>query len=257
MVEKVQSLVKAFAILEYLSLSSDPVVLSQISKACNLPQATAHRFLVSLCDMGYVQNAGGGNYHMTNKILQLCRNSILNNHFLAVVHKHMNKLSKILNMAVQIVVRDGCEVVYIDAVVNTSAATNTITRIGHRVPMYRTATGRSILATLEDSEVKMILKNSNRIATTPYTIVQLDKLMEEIHNVRSKGYAVNFQEDEVGIVCVATALNNGNAGTRRTTDTSCAISVSFPIRGSKNENINKISTELIKTRNDILSEMAF
>jgi DNA-binding IclR family transcriptional regulator len=206
--------------------------------------------------MGYVQNVGGGNYHMTNKLLQLCRNSILNNHFLAVARIHMNKLSKILNVPVQVVVRDGQDVVYIDAVINTSTTTNTITRIGHRVPMYRTAAGRSILATLEDSEAENVLKNSNRVAATPYTIVEIDKLMEEIRNIRERGYAVNIQEDEVGIICVAVALSS-NSSSGQPTETSYAISISWPNRKTKNENISKIALELMKTRDNILFETAF
>jgi DNA-binding IclR family transcriptional regulator len=119
--------------------------------------------------------------------------------------------------------------------------------------MYRSAAGRCVLAAMEDKEVQGILEYSNRVQTTPNTIVEIAKLMDEICKIRQNGYAINKEEDEIGITCIATSLSRNN-NANLLLEAPYAISVSYPASRLRSENLNHIIAELLKTRNDILSE---
>lgn len=249
MENSIQSVGRAFAILQYLATCEEAAPLSQISAACALPQATTHRFLLTLCSLGYVRNTGGGAYTLTLKLLGLCRKSVGSSTILSVCRPHLERLTALVNEILQIVIRDGNEVIYIEKIGTTSDSVEISTRVGHRVPVYRCASGRSILAALPEEEAERILKSCNRISTTKNTIVDLDSLKEQLRIIRKNGYALNLEEDEVGIRCVATALSNEQL------TTNYAFSFSLPTLRLTRERTEFLANALIQARDNILSEL--
>ena len=75
-----------------------------------------------------------------------------------------------------------------------------------KLPMYRCAVGKAILATLDNTEIANIFNSSKVIATSPNTITSFDRLMAEIETTRQLGYAIDNEENEVGVRCIATSL---------------------------------------------------
>jgi IclR family acetate operon transcriptional repressor len=77
------------------------------------------------------------------------------------------------------------------------------TQLGARVPMYCTAVGKSILAHMPEEELNRILEEESLIAHTPYTITNVFQLREDLKTVRRTGYAIDNEEREIGVRCVA------------------------------------------------------
>ena len=102
---------------------------------------------------------------------------------------------------------DGHEGVYIDKVEGRSAVIF-YSRIGRRFPLHSTAVGKVLLAYKEDTEVKTLLKDYNYSIQTPYTFQNEAQLLEELKVVKQQGYALDNQENELGVRCIAVPIRN-------------------------------------------------
>ncbi|MEG2175827.1 MAG: IclR family transcriptional regulator, partial [Oscillibacter sp.] len=80
--------------------------------------------------------------------------------------------------------------------------------VGMHAPMYCTGVGKSILALLPKEQVKNIWEHSEIQRFTPTTITTLDGMYAELKIIREQGYAVDNEEHEFGIGCVAAAIRN-------------------------------------------------
>ena len=96
-------------------------------------------------------------------------------------------------------------------------------RIGMRLPLYCTGVGKAILATWDTAEVRDVWQHSDVHAWTEHTIVDEDAFFREIDKVRQLGYALDNEENELGVRCIAAAIPDyrGRA--------SYAISLSAPV----------------------------
>ena len=117
-----------------------------------------------------------------------------------------------------LVLLDGHDVVYVDKVENT-ATVRMASRIGARMPAYRTAVGRAILAFGPDDLVEDVVA-AGLSAVTPRTVTDPAVLVEELRRVRERGYAIDDRENEPEVRCVAAPVFDHNR------DPVAAISVS-------------------------------
>lgn len=74
--------------------------------------------------------------------------------------------------------------------------------------MYYTGLGKALMASMTDNEVKEIWKNSEIKQYTPTTITTLPKMLEELEQIRKRGYAIDNEEHEAGIVCIADVIRD-------------------------------------------------
>ena len=81
-----------------------------------------------------------------------------------------------------------------------------VSRVGSRIPLYCSGVGKALLAELTDREIGEIWKNSRIRKLTPRTITELPVLMERVEQVRKDGYAVDDEENEEGVRCIAASL---------------------------------------------------
>lgn len=143
--------------------------------------------------------------------------------------------------------RDGEEVVYIYRVESIHGAIRMVSRIGMRRPMYCIGMGKAILACQPDSKVLDYWKGTEHQSYTDHTIVWQEAFLQEIHEIRRQGYALDNEENELGVRCVAAAIPDWQG------NVSHALSISAPISRMTDERISALVPELMEVRNEIAS----
>lgn len=211
-----QSAVRIFSILEALSNSPKGACLQEISAQCGLAKSTTHRILNSLVGLGYVaQDAFTLHYRLTFKMFELSSRVVNDMDILSIAKPHLDRLSHLSGEAVHLVVQDGCDVVYIYKADSGASYSHMSSYVGLRIPMYCSGVGKAILSTQSETEVRQVWKQSDIRARTEHTVIQWDMFVAQLKQARRSGYALDNEENELGIRCVAFALPgvNGRADT--------------------------------------------
>jgi IclR family acetate operon transcriptional repressor len=81
-------------------------------------------------------------------------------------------------------------------------------RVGMQMPLHATAIGKCILADLDDDDLRALVDRIGLPARTPHTITDLDALREELTLVRSRGFALDEEENENGVRCLAAPVRD-------------------------------------------------
>ena len=208
MKDTVQSVVRGLKILEIVAEHNE-ISLKEISTLSGLNKATAHRLLSTLIETGYIENKNGI-YRPTYKLFSLGSKKIDQVDSYKIAHRYIKDLSNTIEATVHLVVEDNMEVVYIDKINPNNSSSRFILRsqVGKRAPMYCTSVGKVILSSYPDSKIKEIWETTEIKPLTPKTITKFEAFLEEINLVRSQGYALDLEENEIGVVCVGCAIYN-------------------------------------------------
>lgn len=201
-----ESVVRAFGIIEYLSEQEEWLSLRTLARELNLDAATAHRFLTSLKDLGYVQqHPDDSRYQLSLKFAWIASRVLERTQLRNIVHPLLEELTSNTNETTHLAVLESNQAVYIDKVDNKQGM-QMRSRIGSRVYLHSTSVGRAILAFLPDEERSSILEQLDTPNVTTKTITDLALLRKQMELIQNRGYAVDDEENEVGIRCVGAPL---------------------------------------------------
>ena len=243
----VQSVERIFTLIEVLAAHPAGAGLQKLAAEAGLAKSTAHRLLGSLVALGYAVQDPGGHYRLTLKMFEISSGIVNNMDIMGVARLHLERLSQRTAEAVHLVIRDGTDIVYIYKA--ESSPMRMSSRVGLRSPLYCTGVGKAILATLPDAEVEEIWRHSRPEKVTGRTITDLGELKAQLETVRRCGYAIDDEENELGIRCVALAI----PGPGGRADSAFSISGLAPYMTA--ERIRRISTLALETRADILRDL--
>lgn len=112
-------------------------------------------------------------------------------------------------MTVHMAVYQDNDVVYIDKV-DAPNARVFYSQVGKKAPMYCTGIGKAILANLKPAEVEYLLNYQERTAFTDKTITKKEDLQKELQKIKNDGYAIDNEEVEPGLRCVAMPIFDYN-----------------------------------------------
>ncbi|MEP6816952.1 MAG: IclR family transcriptional regulator [Marmoricola sp.] len=200
----VQSLDRAFAILETMADAGGSIGLSQLAERADLPLATIHRLVRTLVDLGYVRQEASRQYSLGPRLMRLADMSA--KRIATWAGPAMNGAVAKLGESVNLAVLDGDEIVY---VAQSQAANNFMrmfTEVGRRTLPHTTAVGKAILADRSESEVLALLKRTGMPQHTEQTLTKPADFLESLARARSRGYALDEGEQELGVRCVAVAV---------------------------------------------------
>ncbi|HOQ99936.1 MAG TPA: IclR family transcriptional regulator [Anaerolineae bacterium] len=201
-----ESTVRAFSIIEYLAQQDDWVRLRALARDLGLHPATAYRFLSSLKDLGYVkQDPEGTRYQLTLKLAWIASRALERTQLRGVAHPWMKRLAAETNETTHLGVLDGDEVAYIDKV-DSSQPVEMRSRIGARVHIHASALGKAIVAFLPERSRESIIEHWEPVGLTTNTIGNQAAFRQELGLVRSRGYAVDDEENEIGIRCIGAPI---------------------------------------------------
>ena len=199
----VQSLERALDILEALASFNDGAGIVELSGRVSLHVSTVHRLLATLERRGYArQNPQTHRYSLGNRVLQLGRAVHDQSDLRAEARPYLQRLTDLSGETSNLMVLHQDEVMYIDQV-QSPRLVRMFAEIGRRVPLHSTGGGKAILASMPAPERCGLLAARPLVAVTPHTINSIDRLEHALEEVRSKGYAVDDEEQEEGVRCVA------------------------------------------------------
>ncbi|MEA4932367.1 MAG: IclR family transcriptional regulator [Lawsonibacter sp.] len=200
----VQSIDRVFDIVEALSSASHGLTLTDLSVAVGLHVSTTHRLLSSLVARGYVRkDIETGKYRLTMRLFEVGSRVVGGMNLVSVSRPFLEHLADFTGETIHLVARDGDEVVYLYKEDTSNSVIRMSSFVGLRSPMYCTAVGKSILAYLPEGEVKTIWDRTVVTPFTPNTIIHFRDLLAELERVRRQGYALDREEHELGVLCVA------------------------------------------------------
>jgi len=201
----VRSVVKAFNILETIAAAPEGMALSQLSREDELHPSTAHRLLHTLVELGYVrQDPRTRRYLVGARALSLAQPIRQHSELARLAQPFLSRLSETVHETVNLLMLDGDAAVRIAQAV--PPATVHMSSWGSRMPLYCTAGGKALLAHLDRAAQEQLLGTIALLPRTPNTITQLDDLRVELDRIRRRGYAVDDEEQELGVRCVAAAV---------------------------------------------------
>ena len=244
----VQSVERIFQLIEQLASHPAGASLQRLAQETGLAKSTVHRLLASLVSLGYAaQEPETGRYRLTLKMFELSSGIVDSMDIMGVAKAHLERLSQRTGEAVHLVIRDAQDIVYIYK--TESGPMRMSSRVGLRSPLYCTGVGKAILATLTEEEVEDVWRHSNPQKLTGRTVTDLPALCAQLNEVRACGYAIDDEENELGIRCVALAI----PGPGGKADSAFSISGLAPYMTP--ERIRRIAALALETRADILRDL--
>ncbi|MDF9787943.1 DNA-binding IclR family transcriptional regulator [Polynucleobacter sphagniphilus] len=199
-VERMMNLVDALAEQEESSS------LKLLAEKTHLHASTAHRILNDLVACRMVERGDGGTYRLGLKLLELgnlvkARLSVRD-----AAQSPMRALHKLTGETINLSVRQGDEIVYVDRAYSERSGMQVVRAIGGRAPLHLTSVGKLFLASDDPSQVRAYVTRTGLSGHTRNSITELSKLEDELNQVRRLGNAQDNEELELGVSCVAAAI---------------------------------------------------
>ncbi|MHB1938822.1 MAG: IclR family transcriptional regulator [Acidobacteriaceae bacterium] len=205
----IKSLTKVMTVLECFSRKSASLTPAEISQLTGLPRATTHRIVSSLRDIGLLeQNKRRETYKLGMKLFQLGSLVLANMDLEKNATAHITKLQRITGEAIHLCVFDGSQMVFVERQDMGTAPISTITRI-EAAPVYSTGVGKAFLAFQAEALVRKTIAEG-LIRRTVNTIVDGTALLAELEIIREQGFAVDMEENELNIRCVAAPIRDSS-----------------------------------------------
>ncbi|MFK4088369.1 IclR family transcriptional regulator [Kribbella sp. NPDC020789] len=199
----VQSIERAFGLLETMADAGGMMGLSQLATASGLPLPTIHRLVRTLVDLGYVRQEPSRQYILGPKLIRLGESS---SHMLSVFARpHLARLVDELGESANMAMLDGDQIVYL-AQVPSRHSMRMFTEVGRRVLPHCTAVGKAILAGFPEPAVRDLLARTGMPGHTENTITTPDAFAAQLRAAARSGYATDEGEQELGVRCVAVAV---------------------------------------------------
>jgi IclR family KDG regulon transcriptional repressor len=205
---RVQVLDRALEILRVVGDRSGDSSLVEICKALKLHKSTVHRLIMVLERHRMVdKNPDTGHYRLGLRLFELGSKAIsvldLRDHSRPFLNQVLDETQETVHFCVL----DQGEVLYIEKL-EPERSVRLASRVGRRSPAYCTSVGKAILADLPAAEVDAIIKQSGLRRITSSTVVTPGALKEELETIRSRGYAIDDEENEEGVRCVGAAVHD-------------------------------------------------
>lgn len=213
----VQSVARAFAILEILGQRGGRATLSEVAEAMGLALPTAHRLVRTLMTLGYVRQLPSRRYALGTGLIPLGDQAT--RLMAAWARPSLEELEQTSQETANLAILDGDKVVYV-AQVPSRHQMRMFTEVGRRVYAHSTGVGKAMLAQLPDAEVLAIVRRAGMPRFTDSTHTTEESLLADLATIRQRGYAIDEGEQEVGVRCFAVALTGAATPT--------AVSVSGP-----------------------------
>lgn len=213
----VRSVERVFDLLSIITASGGESSLSELASRAELPLPTIHRLLRTLTPLGYVRQLPNRSYALGPGLIRLgnAAGLQLGTYAQPVLQGLVDELGESANMAML----DGQMVIYVGQA-QSSHSMRMFTEVGRRAHMHDTGVGKAILAALPEQQVLSIVTSMGMPTPTVKSHGTVESLLADLEVIRERGYAVDDEEQEIGVRCFSMVLPNAPTPT--------AISVSGP-----------------------------
>lgn len=199
----VQSVERAFDLLELITDAGGKVTLSELAQAAGLPMPTIHRLLRTLMPKGYVRQLVNRQYALGPRLIRLGEGA--SKQLGALAHAPLSSVVDRLGETSNMAVLDANMVLYV-AQVPSKHSMRMFTEVGARVHTHNSGVGKAILAQLDDDVVRTIVSLAGMPTPTEKSIGNIEDLLADLHLIRQRGYSIDDGEQELGVRCLAMAV---------------------------------------------------
>lgn len=199
----VQSVNRAFALLELLTSLGGEAGVSELSEGLALPAPTIHRLLRTLIQRGYVMQLPSRRYSLGPGLIRL--GEVATHRLSSWAMPALRRLGEATGETANLAVLDGDLAAYV-AQVPSKHQMRMFTEVGRRVLPHAAGVGKALLSQLPDAEVREIIGRTGMPRYTPTTLTTPAELLEQLGSIRRRGYAIDEGEQEVGVRCFAVPI---------------------------------------------------
>ncbi|CEI83313.1 MULTISPECIES: IclR family transcriptional regulator [Oceanobacillus] len=240
----VPALERTIKILKLISESKDTYTGTEICKMLDLPKATVFAIMKTLEYHNMVQKDLNGRFQIGPKMFQIGMTYVSDSNMIELAKPYMKRLMGESGFTVHLGILHENQIMYI-AKEEPDSFIKFSTYPGLKTEIHLTGLGKAIAAYLSESELDQIVTFENLDKATPNTITDMTTFKESLRAVRQNGYAIEDEEGEIGVRCIAAPIINA----RHTTPT--AISVTGHTSQLPKDRFSKIGELVRETAQDI------
>lgn len=221
---RMKSLNKALDILELIA-DNGATGVRELAQMAGLPPSTTHRIVASLVGRGYLTaDDRTRRYMLSPKLLILGDKAKQQIDIVSIARPFLEQLMEETRENTNLCVRNGHHVIYVDHVRSPDHNLRIFTKLGGSAPLYASGVGKVFLSFFSSAELDAYLDDVRLEPFTPATLTTIEAMKDEMKQIREAGFAVDNQEKEMGVRCVAAPVLDHGGRIR------AAISVSGPVQ---------------------------
>ncbi|MGB5933073.1 MAG: IclR family transcriptional regulator [Anaerolineae bacterium] len=206
---QIRAVERALDLLSTFSTSEPELSLTKLSSRLDLNPSTTFRLLMTLQSRGYLeQNPENRKYQLGVACLELGSVFLNQSDIRKEALPILSSLRDDCEETVHLARLAGSEVVYLEKLDGLLPIGIMGSRIGGRAPAHCTGLGKAMLAYEPESEIRELCAESGLRRFTPNTITDLTELLGELACIRERGYAIDNEEHEADVTCVAVPIWN-------------------------------------------------
>ncbi|QBI53011.1 IclR family transcriptional regulator [Streptomonospora litoralis] len=237
---RVQSLVRAFAVVDRIARDSRGATLGELIAETGLNRTTVWRLVANLTELGVLHNGWDGRYTLGPHLVTLgtaARRQLVGAPEISAL---LLRLRDTTQETCHFAVPDGDRMVYLEKVESTRSV-RAASRVGGHIPLHSTALGRVYLATADVSVRDSLLGRIELTARTPNTITDRKRLEAELARIAEQGWALDDEENEEAIRCIAAPVTGAQG------QPVAAVSVSVPVQRLPLEQVPELTSRVVAT----------
>jgi DNA-binding IclR family transcriptional regulator len=247
---KVQALDRAFAVLDLLGESDVPLGLAQVASSLALHKSTAHRFLMVLERHHMVERTVNGKFRLGLRLFDFGNRAIEQYDLRDRAQPHLRKLVMETEETAHLCILEQAHIIYLDKI-EPARSVRMITRVGASNPVHCTSVGKAILAFLPEERIADVIRRTKFERFTHRTIGTPEALRTEIEKTKRRGYAVDDEELEEGLRCIAVPVLDAQRFPV------AAVSISGPSFRVTAQKLPAIANHLLQCVRGISTDMGF
>ena len=204
----VQVIERMFRLFEVLASKEEAMSLKEISEKAGLHPSTTHRILNDLATGRFIDRPEAGTYRLGMRLLELGNlvKARLNVRDAALAP--MRELHRQIQQPVNLSVRQGDEIIYIERAYSERSGMQVVRAIGGRAPLHLTSVGKLFLASDEPTRVRAYATRTGLVGQTKNSITQMQALEKELQLAREVGMARDNEELELGVRCIGAGIHD-------------------------------------------------
>jgi DNA-binding IclR family transcriptional regulator len=206
----IQVIDRMMSLLNILATHVEPIGLKQLAAQTALHPSSAHRILGVMVEKGLAERVDHGNYQLGIKWLELGNLVKARLNVRQVALPFMQKLCDELGETVNLTLRQGDEIVYVERVAADTAMMRVVQVVGARAPLHITAVGKIFLSQDGNAACAAYAKRAGLRAYTENTITSAAKLKKQVEQAERDGFALDEEEAERGVCCIGAGIRDSN-----------------------------------------------
>jgi IclR family transcriptional regulator, KDG regulon repressor len=238
----VPAVTRALDILELFLDSDGTLSAPEITRRLQLPRTTVHELVTTLTARHYLEQSADqpGRYRLGVRGYQLGSRYAEQLDLAAEGQQVARSVADTCDETVHVAILEGPDVIYI-AKVDSTHAVRMVSAAGRRLPAHCTSVGKMLLASLPGEELEATLRGSGPLtAMTPNSITSPDRLRTALAEIRERGVAVEQQESNPDVSCVAAPVRDSGG------QVVAALSISVPMSRWSEERMGELEGLAVK-----------